>query len=395
MAIGVFPAQIATGSTGHEGHACLVLLADMKYLGNPEYRHDASDRVGVLLVNNGSPRDTSVGSVRRYLRRFLSDPRLVELPRWLWLSILNGIILVTRPPRTARKYRKIWTDEGSPMSVISADLADQLRQRFAGDYGPRLKIAIGMTYGYPSIAEGLDELRDGGCTRLLVIPMYPQYAGVTVGSVFDSVTRALQRWRWVPELRFVNGYASQPQYISALADSLRAHWATHGRADRLLFSFHAMPAKYATQGDPYPCFCEKTSRLLAEHLGLDEDGYQLAYQSHFGAGEWTRPYTEDVLASWADEHVESVDMICPGFSIDNLETLEEIEMDFAARFARGGGTLRFVPCLNAGPGQVATIETLIREQLGGWEGALRSTQVVPPLTGSRAPSDSTSRAAQR
>jgi len=351
----------------------------MKYLGNPQYRHDGSDRVGILLVNNGSPADTSVRSVRRYLRDFLADPRLVELPRWLWLTILNGIILVTRPPRTARKYRKIWTDAGAPMTVISHELAGKVRERLAGDFGDRLKIAVGMTYGHPGVAAGLDELRNAGCTRVLVIPMYPQYAGVTVGSVFDCVTKALQRWRWVPELRFVSGYADQPEYIDALANSLQEHWAEHGRADRLLVSFHAMPQRYATEGDPYPCFCEKTARLLAEKVGLGQDDYTLAYQSHFGGGEWTRPYSEDVLDAWRDERVNSVDMICPGFSIDNLETLEEIEMDFAARFANGGGELRFVPCLNAREDHITSLETLIRHQLTGWEDALRSARLVPPM----------------
>jgi ferrochelatase len=355
----------------------------MKYLGNPEYRHDGSDRAGVLLVNNGSPQDTRVGSVRRYLRDFLSDPRLVELPRWLWLTILNGIVLVTRPPRTARKYRKIWTDGGAPMTVISGELADKLRARFAGEYGTRLRIAIGMTYGHPGVVEGLDELRNSGCTRVLVIPLYPQYAGVTVGSVFDCVTRALQRWRWVPEVRFVSGYPDQPEYIAALANSLREHWARHGRAQKLLFSFHAMPARYATEGDPYPCFCEKTSRLLADVLELAPEDYTLAYQSHFGGGKWTRPYTEDVLDAWRGEQVQSVDMICPGFSVDNLETLEEVEMDFAPRFAQGGGTLRFVPCLNSRDDHVASIEMLIRHQLRGWENSLRSAQLVPPLPASQ------------
>jgi ferrochelatase len=351
----------------------------MKYLGNPQYRHDGSDRVGILLVNNGSPADTSVGSVRRYLRDFLSDPRLVELPRWLWLSLLHGIILVTRPPRTARRYRQIWTDNGSPMTVISEELADKLRDRLSDDFADRLKISIGMTYGYPGVPAALDELRNAACTRLLVIPMYPQYAGVTVGSVFDCVTRALQRWRWVPEVRFVSGYADQAQYIDALANTLQEHWDQHGRAEKLLVSFHALPQRYAMEGDPYPCFCEKTARLLADKVGLGQDDYTLAYQSHFGTGKWTRPYSEDVLKEWRKEKVRTVDMICPGFSIDNLETLEEIELEFAEDFAKGGGKLRFVPCLNARDDHVTSIEALIRDQLRGWEQALRPIQAVPPL----------------
>lgn len=351
----------------------------MKYLGNPQYRHDGSDRVGVLLVNNGSPADTSIGSVRRYLRDFLSDPRLVELPRWLWLSILNGIILVTRPPRTARKYRKIWTDGGSPMTVITRELAAKLQTRLAQNFSNRLEVAIGMTYGYPGVAEGLDQLREGGCRRLLVIPMYPQYAGVTVGSVFDCVMQELQRWRWVPEVRFVNGYADQPEYIAALANTVREHWARHGRGERFLISYHALPQHYANEGDPYPCLCEKTTRLLAEKLGLRDDEYTLAYQSHFGGGQWTRPYSEDLLDQWREEQVQSVDMICPGFAVDNLETLEEIELDFAARFSAGGGSLRLIPCLNARDDHIGSIEQLIRHQLQGWEDALRGAQLVPPL----------------
>jgi len=351
----------------------------MRYLGNPEYRHDGSDRVGLLLVNNGSPDRPDVRSVRRYLRRFLGDPRLIELPRALWLPILNGIILMTRPPRTARKYRTIWTERGSPMLAWSEDLRDALAERLQGEFGDRLNVAIGMSYGAPSIATGLDELRNAGCTRLLVLPLYPQYAGVTTGSVFDSVSRALQRWRWVPELRFINGYESQPEYIRALADSLRAHWAEHGRAEKLMLSFHSMPRKYADAGDPYPCFCEKTGRLLARELGLSENDYSLTYQSRFGRGEWLQPYTEDALRTWRDEGVETVDLICPGFAVDNLETLEEIEDDYASQFSEGGGALRLVPCLNAGSGQLSAIRAVVAKHLAGWEAGLRSAQPVPPL----------------
>ncbi len=351
----------------------------MKYLGNPEYRHDGSDRVGLLLVNNGSPERPDIPSVRRYLRNFLGDPRLIELPRWLWLPILNGLILLTRPPRTARKYRSIWTDQGSPMNAWSDELITTLREKLADQYGERLHATLGMSYGKPSVATGLDELRNAGCTRLLIVPLYPQYAAVTTGSVFDSVSRALQRWRWVPELRFVNGYESQPEYIKALADSLRAHWATHGRADKLMLSFHSMPKKYADGGDPYPCFCEKTTRLLASELGLNDDDYSLTYQSRFGRGEWLQPYTEDVLTDWRDQGVTSVDLICPGFAVDNLETLEEIEEDYAGQFATAGGKLRLVPCLNAGPGQVATLSALVAKHLVGWESSLQAAAGVPPL----------------
>ncbi|MDJ0929052.1 MAG: ferrochelatase [Gammaproteobacteria bacterium] len=351
----------------------------MKYLGNPNYAHDGSDRVGLLLVNHGSPDDTDTASVRRYLRGFLADPRLVELPRWLWLSILNGIILVTRPPRTARKYKQIWTAQGSPLNVICEALLDGLRARLESSYGDRLRLALGMTYGHPTAAEGLDELRNAGCTRILVLPLYPQYAAVTIGSVFDVVSSALQRWRWIPELRFVSGYPDLPEYITALADSLRAHWAEHGRAEKLLLSFHSMPAKYAAKGDPYPCFCEKTSRLLAQELRLGDDEYTLAYQSRFGRGEWLQPYTEDLLAQWRDDGVQSVDIICPGFSVDNLETLEELRVDYTAQYAEGGGELRVVPCLNAAPAHVDALEKVVRQQLQGWEDSLRAVQAVPPL----------------
>jgi len=349
----------------------------MRYLGNPEYRHDGSDRVGLLLVNNGSPERPDVRSVRRYLRRFLGDPRLIELPRALWLPILNGIILLTRPPRTARKYRAIWTERGSPMQARSEDLRDALAERLRAEYGDRLRVAIGMSYGAPSVASGLDELRNGGCTRLIVLPLYPQYAGVTTGSVFDSVSRALQRWRWVPALRFVNGYESQPEYIRALAESLRDHWARRGRAEKLMLSFHSMPRKYADAGDPYPCFCERTVRLLAKELRLSEGDYSLTYQSRFGRGQWLQPYTEDVLRSWREDGVRSVDLICPGFAVDNLETLEEIEEDYAGQFARGGGELRLVPCLNAGPGQISALGAVVARHLAGWEAELRPARALP------------------
>ncbi len=351
----------------------------MHYLGNPDYAHDGSDRVGVLLVNHGSPTAPETGAVRRYLRSFLSDPRLVELPRWLWWPLLNGIILLSRPPRTAGKYRRIWSAAGSPMDRISAELLEKLQARCELLYGGRLQLALGMSYGQPSIAAGLDELRNAGCTRVLILPLYPQYTAVTVGSVFDLATRALQRWRWVPELRFVNGYADQPEYIAALAESLRAHWARNGRAQRLLLSFHSLPQDYADAGDPYPCFCEKTARLLAAELGLADDQYTVAYQSRFGRGQWLRPYTEDLLEAWREAGVRSVDIICPGFAVDNLETLEEIQLDYAQRFAAGGGTLRLVSCLNAGDGQLATLEALLRQQLRGWEDALKPARLVPPV----------------
>lgn len=347
--------------------------------GNP---HDGASRVGVLLVNHGSPDGTDVPSVRRYLRIFLSDPRLIELPRLLWLTILNGIILRVRPRRTARAYRKIWTEEGSPMQVISRSLVEQLRQRCEKEWGAQVVVAGGNTYGNPSIAAGLEELRQADAQRIIVVPLYPQYTAVTVGSVFDRVAEELTQWRWVPELRFISGYHDQPEYLRAITNGIRRYWDEHGRGDKLVFSFHSLPTAYVEAGDPYFCICSKTARKLAAQLGLGEDDWVLSFQSTFVGGNWLKPDLEELLEELQELGNKRIDVITPGFAVDNLETLEEIVERYAADFVERGGDeceLHFIPCLNDSAEHVDAIAELVRSNTGGWEDVLAPVGAVPSV----------------
>jgi ferrochelatase len=345
--------------------------------GNP---HDGQSRVGVLLVNHGSPEATDVASVRRYLRIFLSDPRLIELPRLLWLVILHGIILRVRPHRTARAYKKIWTDAGSPMQVMSDSLVEQVRVRCKAEWGAQIVVAGGNTYGMPSVAAALDELRHKDAHRIVVLPLYPQYTAVTVGSVFDRVSEELSRWRWVPELRFVSGYHDNPGYLDAIVASIRQHWQAHGRGDKLIFSYHSLPTAYVEAGDPYFCICSKTTRKLAARLGLDDEQWAMSFQSTFVGGDWLGPDLEDLMDELRAEGKRKIDVICPGFAVDNLETLEEIvDRNKSDAESADGTGLRFIPCLNDSGAHADVIAGLIGNQLKGWEEALVPVGSVPSI----------------
>lgn len=337
------------------------------------YRHGSTPHVGVLLVNLGTPDEPTAPAVRRYLAEFLSDPRVVEIPRAVWLPILHGVILRLRPSRSAAKYRKIWTDLGSPLLVESNRQVLLVR----GALGERLKamglpadhvrIELAMRYGRPSIATALAALDGAGCDRLLVVPLYPQYAASTTGSTFDHVFGELGRRRAVPALRTVASYHDDPAYIQALAASVHAHWQKEGRADRLVMSFHGIPRRSLDLGDPYHCLCQKTGRLLAEALGLAPDRALVTFQSRFGRAEWLRPYTQPTLEALAREGCGKVDVICPGFVADCLETLEEIAIECREAFlAAGGGSFRYIPCLNARPEWIAALTGLVLTHLQGW-----------------------------
>ena len=340
-----------------------------RYQDESEFRHDAPPCTGVLLVNLGTPESPDTAAVRRYLAEFLWDPRLVEMPRPLWWTILHGAILRLRPARLARAYRSIWSEEGSPLLVIGERLQAALQRLLEARIGGRVVTALAMRYGQPSIERALDGLRRQGMRRLLVLPLYPQYSATTTASVFDEVTRVLQQWRWLPELRFVLCYHDRPAYIEALANSVREHWQQHGRAQRLLMSFHGIPRRYFAAGDPYYCACQKTARLLAEKLGLEEGQWQLTFQSRFGREEWLQPYTDYTLRSWARQGIESVDVICPGFSADCLETLEEIaQQDRELFLANGGREYRYIAALNDRPDHVEALARLIETNLQGWVG---------------------------
>ena len=331
------------------------------------FHHDQATRTGVLLVNLGTPEAPERAAVRRYLKEFLWDPRVVEMARPIWWLVLNGIILNTRPARSAKAYRKVWTEEGSPLLQISGRQRAALAGRLAENPGGEIPVALGMRYGKPSISTALETLRDADVRRILVLPLYPQYSATTTASIFDAVTSELRGWRWLPELRFVNHYHDEPRYIAALADSVRRHRATHGGAERLLMSFHGIPEEYFHKGDPYFCECHKTGRLLADALGLTAESWQISFQSRLGPKQWLQPYTDHTLEALAAQGVKSVQVICPGFSADCLETLEEIAMENRAVFLEAGGErYEYIPCLNDDAAHMEMLAALVAQHTQGW-----------------------------
>lgn len=328
------------------------------------YEHGRPESLGVLLVNLGTPDAPTPAAVRRYLAQFLWDPRVVELPRPLWWIVLHGFILRLRPARSARAYAKIWTASGSPLLVHSQHLADAVGLQLGEG---AINVRLGMSYGAPSIDSALDELHRLDARRILCLPLYPQYSCTTTAPVFEAVTRALGRRRWVPEFRFVNHYHDAPGYIAAQARNIREFWDQHGRGDRLLFSFHGVPRRTMMEGDPYHCQCQKTARLIAAALDLDDGHWQVTFQSRLGRAEWLRPYTDETVASLGKQGLARLDVVCPGFAADCLETLEEIAMQNAELFAdSGGGSLHYIPALNGRDDHVEFIAEFIRTQAGGW-----------------------------
>lgn len=337
------------------------------FASTPQYEHGLPESLGVLLVNLGTPDAPTPAAVRLFLREFLSDPRVVELPRLLWLAILHGYILRTRPAASAKAYAKIWTEQGSPLLLHSTNIAAAVQQTLSTRLAGGVNVELAMSYGKPSIDSALQRLFDQCVRRIVVLPLYPQYSGTTTGSVFSALTSAIATRRWVPEFRFINHYHDAPGYISALAKSVRDFWDLHGRGERLLMSFHGIPKRTLTSGDPYHCQCQKTARLLANALELEPAAWQLTFQSRVGREEWLRPYTDETLKKMGQEKVGDIDVICPGFAADCLETLEEIEMQNAALFSgAGGGTLRYIPALNARNDHVTFLSRLIEKNVAGW-----------------------------
>jgi len=320
-------------------------------------------RAGVLLVNLGTPDAPTPEAIRRYLREFLSDRRVVDLPRALWLPLLHGVILPLRPRKLVPQYARIWRPDGSPLLAITREQRQALAAQLEADGGGTLVVEA-MRYGQPSIRTGLAELQRAGATRVIVLPLYPQYSETTTESAFDAVAAALYALGWQPELRVVRDYHDDARYIDALAQSVREHQAEHGRADRLLMSFHGIPQRYVDRGDPYGTQCEATARRLAAALELRDFDWQLAYQSRVGGAAWLGPYTDVVIRQLAHEGVRTLDVICPGFSVDCLETLDEIAIRYRELFvAAGGQALRYVPALNARPAHIDALAGLVRAQL--------------------------------
>lgn len=344
-----------------------------RYLSEPPHKHGSVARVGVLLVNLGTPDAPTAAGVRRYLREFLADPRVVEIPRALWLPLLHGVIVPLRAGKSAAKYAKIWTDAGSPLMVYGRRQAKLLN----GFLGERLKAAglpedltrveLAMRYGEPSLAHALNALREAGCDRVLALPLYPQYAASTTGSMVDALGVALGKLRHVPALRVAGPYHDDMGYIKALARSINQYWEKQDRPDKLVMSFHGLPRYTLERGDPYHCHCQKTARLLAHELGLTEAAYRLTFQSRFGRARWLEPYTAATLTELARQGVQRVDVVCPGFTADCLETLEEIDIEGRQSFLGAGGReFNYIRALNDAPAWIAALGMIAWRELQGW-----------------------------
>ncbi|MBZ2167985.1 ferrochelatase [Marinobacter sp. F4216] len=339
----------------------------MRFKGSESFSHRQPDKLGVLVTNLGTPDAPTPSALRRYLAEFLSDPRVVEIPRPIWWLILHGIILRIRPRRSAKAYAGVWQPEGSPLLIHTAKQAEFIRDSLREKYGHNIVVGFAMRYGNPSISRVLDEMQEQGVRKLLVVPLYPQYSASTSASTFDAIAKDFMGRRWLPDFRFVSHYPDYPPYIEAMARHIEAHWANHGRNDKLILSYHGVPLKYLQKGDPYHCECHKTSRLLAERLGLSGDDYLTTFQSRFGREEWLKPYTDHTLKALPGQGVKSIDVFCPGFSADCLETIEEINEENREYFMEAGGqAFSYISALNATPGHIEALVKLIDENLQGW-----------------------------
>lgn len=338
-----------------------------RFRNEPDPAHDRLACTGVLLVNLGTPDTPDRAGLRRYLKQFLSDPRVVEVPRLLWLPILHGIILNTRPAASAAKYRAVWTEQGSPLLAISRQQQQALQAAMNTAFPGPVRIELAMRYGNPAIATGLRNLKATGARRMLILPLYPQYCAATTATTFDAVFDELKRWRWQPELRLVNHYHDQTGYIQALASSVQAHWQHYPRGQLLLMSFHGIPRRNLELGDPYYCECQKTARLLAEALQLRPEQYRVTFQSRFGKAEWLQPYTDKTLQTLPGQGIHAVDILCPGFAADCLETLEEIAVENRDHFLQAGGQhYHYIPALNAQPLHIQALTQVIHQHTQGW-----------------------------
>lgn len=344
----------------------------MKYTAEQGYQHDRQAKLGILLTNLGTPDEPTKKGLKPYLAEFLWDPRIVEPPppRAVWWLILHGIILQFRPKAKAHDYETIWGKfgPGAPLLDITQaqaeGVAKRLKTRFT--HSP-IEVEIAMRYGNPSMEKGLNALRQKGCERLLVLPLYPQYAAATTGSTWDALADALKKWRRIPDLRFVGHYHKHPGYIQALANSVKEYWAEHGRPDKLLMSFHGIPQRYLDNGDSYHCECHATGRLLAEALGLSKEDYLVSFQSLFGREEWIKPYTDATIKSLPAQGIKNLHVICPGFSADCLETVEEIDEENREYFMESGGeTYHYIPALNSRDDHLDALTDIIVQHCQGW-----------------------------
>ena len=339
----------------------------MNYQTEPAYAHGTPEKTGILLINLGTPDAPTAQAVRPYLKEFLGDPRVVEIPRLLWWFILNGIILNVRPKKSAAKYASVWLPEGSPLRVYTEKQAVLLQGYLSQQTKASLAVEYAMRYGNPSIPSALRKLKAQNCQRILVVPLYPQYAASTTATATDIVFNELQHWRNTPAIRTIKHFHDDAGYIKALAANVNDYWMKNGRPEKLLMSFHGLPRYTLDRGDPYHCECHKTARLLAQELGLNETQYAISFQSRFGKAEWLKPYTTATLKEWGKQQTKRVDVVCPGFVADCLETLEEIAMEGKEDFQHaGGGEYHYIPCLNQRPEWIHALTALVLDNLGGW-----------------------------
>ena len=328
----------------------------MKFKGEQNFQHENEQKKGVLIAYLGTPDSPDVLSVRRYLKEFLSDPRIIEVPKIIWWFILNIFILNFRSFNSARLYKSIWTDGGSPLLVNCIKIKEKVQKSLPSNY----QVALGMRYGNPSIKSALNELKEANCRDIKVITLFPHYSATTVGSIFDAVSTEIKSWRWVPSVKFLNSYHDNPLLIEILSKRIKKSFESQGKPDKLVFSYHSIPKKYFDSGDPYHCLCQKTSRLIAEKLSLDEKDYITAFQSRFGPSEWLKPYTSETMKSLPKEGIKSVQVVSPGFGVDNLETLQEIDIENKEYFEDAGGeNFHYIPCLNDDDDHVEFLISLI------------------------------------
>lgn len=353
------------------------------------FSHDKAPVLGVLITNLGTPDAPTTAALRRYLKEFLWDPRIVDLPRYIWWFILQVILLI-RPGRSAKAYQKIWDEkEGSPLLSISMKQLDALRNKLGGELNETVVVELGMRYGNPSIESALEKLRAANARRVLVLPLYPQYSSSTTASTFDAVAQAVRSWRWVPEFRFVNQYHDNDGYVDALCNSIKEAWDTRDAPEKLLFSFHGTPKRFLLTGDPYYCQCQKTARLVAEKMGFNDEQWQVTFQSIFGREEWLNPYTIETLRELGKQGTGSVDVICPGFSADCLETIEEIEEENRDAYLESGGkNYNYIPALNDRPDHIEALASIIKQHTAGW------SQINPAFDGAATQKRATEKGAE-
>jgi len=352
---------------GNKAHSYLILAPMTHFKKNTEFTHEQPTCTGILITNLGTPDAPTPAAVRRYLAEFLSDPRVIEMPRWLWWLALHGVILRIRPPRAAKAYASVWDENGSPLLHLSQRLHNKLQQTCEQHFPGPVKVALAMRYGNPSIEAGLEKLRAANAQRILLLPLYPQYSATTTATTFDRVSEIFKQWRWQPELRTIQHYHDHPAYIQAVANSITTFQQQHGKPDKLLFSFHGLPKRYLLAGDPYFCECHKTARLVAEQLRLDPDQWQLSFQSRFGREEWLQPYTDHILKEWGKGDIRHVQVISPGFAVDCLETLEEIDEQNREFFLQAGGKeFHYIPALNEQDAHADMLLDIIKQHSKGW-----------------------------